>query len=88
VTCERADSAGERLRERALVPHETSEYGWASISVGITHFRDASSTALEELFSAADRALYDAKRLGRNRCIRGIDVDAIVVLGAEAQAGN
>ena len=87
ATCERADSVGERLRTR-LGPSRNLR-----IRLG-EHQRRNQAYSRRELDGTRGALLggrscvVRRKALGRNRCIRGIDVDAIVVLGAEAQAGN
>ncbi|HET7631036.1 MAG TPA: sensor domain-containing diguanylate cyclase [Gemmatimonadaceae bacterium] len=50
-----------------------------TISCGIAAYRDGVSTR-EGLFRAADRALYDAKRAGRN-CVRAVGVSPEVLEG-------
>lgn len=54
------------LRERAL-PHAGSEHGWLGLSLGVA-MAEPGDTPLA-LYQRADRALYQAKRSGRNRVI-------------------
>ena len=61
----------ERLRvavERARIDTAVGQRK-ATISLGVASLGDANPT-LQDLLAAADRALYDAKRAGRN-CVRG-----------------
>ncbi len=58
----------ERLRvlvEQAVIPIETGEIR-CTVSVGVSTFL-AGGESLEDLLERADRALYRAKRAGRNR---------------------
>ncbi len=60
----------ERLRvalaSAALGPARTGE---VTASIGIASMPDSRSKTPEQLVEAADRALYAAKRAGRNRCV-------------------
>jgi len=71
TTTAEAMVVAERLRvavERARI--DTAVGQWkATISLGVASLGDANPT-LQDLLAAADRALYDAKRAGRN-CVRG-----------------
>lgn len=62
----------ERLRRRiaaARFPSGTASGDLAiTVSIGVATYPDDCAGA-DELFRAADRALYDAKRSGRNRCV-------------------
>ncbi len=60
---ETAKSLAERIRR--AVRHEIGGLG-LSVSIGVASLR-AEDVALEGLMARADRALYDAKRAGRNR---------------------
>ena len=55
---------GERIR--AVLEQHTFEHGTTTVSLGIASLPDDGVSA-DDLIVAADRALYDAKRLGRNR---------------------
>ena len=61
---------GERMRQRvaeADYPHGKSQpLGRVSISVGVSTFAENIDTA-QAVIAAADRALYNAKKLGKNR---------------------
>ena len=74
IMCEETDADGamllaERIREelqRATFPTPKGELH-VTCSIGIATYPDA-GTDWETLFKAADDALYQAKRSGRNRC--------------------
>jgi diguanylate cyclase (GGDEF)-like protein len=68
----KADAAvlGERLCAAVAaleLPHERSDHGRVTISVGMASLRPAPGGRPEELVEAADASLYEAKRAGRNR---------------------
>ena len=70
TTPEVAEGLGERLRrmlqEKAL-PHEASELGVVTVSVGVSGGLVARGQEAEWFIKEADRALYFAKSGGRNR---------------------
>ncbi|HNQ57486.1 MAG: diguanylate cyclase [Burkholderiales bacterium] len=49
------------------IPHEVSSFGVVTVSVGAASLTPQQPEAMPRLLSAADWALYEAKRLGRNR---------------------
>jgi diguanylate cyclase (GGDEF)-like protein len=53
--------------ERLTLPHPGSPHGYVTISVGVATATPRPGGAAPELLRAADRALYRAKRNGRNR---------------------
>jgi diguanylate cyclase (GGDEF)-like protein len=76
VTTEEARNIGQLLCAaiRGLaIPHETSQTGHITISVGITGTLSAQSTGREALIGLADAALYQAKAMGRD-CVH-VDPD-------------
>jgi diguanylate cyclase (GGDEF)-like protein len=70
TTLSEAGVIAERMRQRVTetdYPHGRSQpLGTVSISIGISTFAKNIDTA-ETVIAAADRALYSAKRLGKNR---------------------
>jgi two-component system chemotaxis response regulator CheY len=76
-TLETAIAAAERLRvaiEALALPHP--EGGVVTVSAGVSGLGDGSCTP-EDLFAAADEALYAAKAAGRNRVeAKALDADA------------
>ena len=65
-----ARAAAERLRRAVIrldVPHAPEVGGVATVSVGVAHAIPGAGLEPEALFQAADAALYEAKRCGRNR---------------------
>ena len=63
-----AASVAEALR--AIVADSTSSDAPITVSIGVASTRDAEFANIDELFQAADRALYQAKDHGRNRVVR------------------
>ena len=59
-------AAAERAR-RAIGEEPFAEVGWVTLSAGVAELRPGMS--MNELFRAADAALYWAKSQGRNRCV-------------------
>jgi diguanylate cyclase (GGDEF)-like protein len=65
-----AVKVAEQLRaavETLRIEHPGNEHGILTVSLGATACLDASGAALPSLVRTADRALYEAKRKGRNR---------------------
>jgi diguanylate cyclase (GGDEF)-like protein len=61
---------GERLRdgvEQLLMAHTGAPWGFVSVSIGAASILPSDQDSPEELIEAADAALYEAKRRGRNR---------------------
>ena len=53
---------GERLRKNVKATSDIS------ISIGISHFKESSDN-LQRLIYNADKALYEAKKMGRDRVV-------------------
>jgi Amt family ammonium transporter len=60
-----AQSAAEKLRH-IIEKHSFLHVGKITVSIGVSLPKD-SSISFDELFEKADKALYEAKNLGRNR---------------------
>lgn len=60
---------------RAIVADTTSIDSPITVSIGVASTRDGEFTTIDELFRAADRALYQAKDQGRNRVVRHVTDD-------------
>jgi diguanylate cyclase (GGDEF)-like protein len=79
-----AVAVAERLHD--AVRAEACE-GWpVTVSVGVAATRPGSEFVYEELFSRADAALYEAKRLGRDRI--HVDAPASATAAAEDDAAS
>jgi two-component system, sensor histidine kinase LadS len=69
---EAALNMGRRVCEalQALqLPHEASDYGYVTASIGVAALLPSGQTTPDDLFKAADQAMYRAKREGRNRAV-------------------
>jgi diguanylate cyclase (GGDEF)-like protein len=67
---EGAYALAERLRAEVLaagIPHPDSPSGLLSVSIGVTAMEEGDEPV--SLFARADTALYEAKRMGRNRTV-------------------
>ena len=69
LVAQRACDAVSELRE----PHAASEDGVVTVSIGIAAVVPGGQSGSELLVGAADTALYEAKRAGRNRVISAPD---------------
>jgi diguanylate cyclase (GGDEF)-like protein len=63
----------ERLRLAIVnlhLAHARSDIGpWVTMSIGLAQLQTAQHTSFDDLFEAADQALYRAKEAGRNRAV-------------------
>ncbi|MBX3161079.1 MAG: GGDEF domain-containing protein [Deltaproteobacteria bacterium] len=69
IPIEPAMGLGERLRrlvEQTVTNHQNKQLS-ATISIGVAGFPSTKAETVEQLIDAADKALYRAKRAGRNR---------------------
>lgn len=65
-----ATRTAERIRggiEALSISHDSSPFGEVTVSIGIVHPTELETIDTAGLLRAADAALYEAKRLGRNR---------------------
>jgi diguanylate cyclase (GGDEF)-like protein len=70
VGAHQAAAVAERLQQRveaARIPHAAVPSGHLSVSIGVGQVSDATHASIDELFAAADDALYRAKAAGRDR---------------------
>lgn len=63
-----AESIRREVEETAL-PHEKSQRGVVTISIGVASTSDTEAQSIEALIAAADANLYKAKEGGRNRVV-------------------
>lgn len=65
-----AFNVAERIRAKVVnlgLKHRASPFGIATVSIGVSCFAPTAGSDARDLITAADRALYQAKRLGRHR---------------------
>jgi diguanylate cyclase (GGDEF)-like protein len=70
ASTEEALTAAERYRaavEALAIPHRGSPHGFVSVSMGVAQLVPGQTPTIECWVAAADEALYEAKRTGRNR---------------------
>jgi len=67
-----ASTVASRIRQAVAeleIPHEVSDFGLVTISIGCAAFVPNQFLSVEGLIKAADEALYTAKHQGRNRVV-------------------
>jgi diguanylate cyclase (GGDEF)-like protein len=78
---EDAAALAEKVREAVLslvIPHESSQAGpFLSVSIGVASVDPATGLTVQEILELADRALYAAKRSGRNRVVAAPEPERI-----------
>lgn len=65
-----AFNVAERIRAKVAklgLKHRVSPFGIATVSIGVSCFAPTTGSDARDLITAADSALYQAKRLGRHR---------------------
>ena len=65
-----AFNVAERIRAKVAklgLKHRVSPFGIATVSIGVSCFAPTAGSDARDLITAADSALYQAKRLGRHR---------------------
>ena len=67
ISPQQASDYAEDLRSQFEAQQFSTDSGIVSLSIGVASVRQVSDLPLEGLISSADRALYRAKLLGRNR---------------------
>ncbi|MGY3901064.1 sensor domain-containing diguanylate cyclase [Aeromonas lusitana] len=68
VTLVQAQGIAERLRLK-VASHEMGSAGCITISLGVAHWSSQQDSDLGAVLKQADKALYEAKRQGRNRVV-------------------
>ncbi|HZG57971.1 diguanylate cyclase domain-containing protein, partial [Paenibacillus sp.] len=58
-------------------PHETSEHGVVTVSIGVAAAEPGRPVRPHELIEAADAALYEAKRGGRDRAVAAAELPVV-----------
>jgi diguanylate cyclase (GGDEF)-like protein len=90
-TLQGAREVAERLRagvEALAFEHAGRAPSRITVSAGIAYAPDARAVQPEELFEAADRALYAAKSFGRNRVVLGSAGSTEPVASRQATPGS
>jgi diguanylate cyclase (GGDEF)-like protein len=83
VVAERMRAA---VRQKAIPHRPGSEPGIVTVSLGVTSALPARGGAFQDLVASADRALYEAKRRGRDQVVAAELGDAVDGLLTERQA--
>jgi len=64
-----AQSCVQHLESLAIENPQAAPYGVVTMSIGVTSVVPSPHSTIEELIESADRALYAAKKAGRNRVV-------------------
>lgn len=79
------------LRKVRAIPLPGPAGKFASVSIGVAQLRDDGSDSVglwQQLFGNADRALYEAKRRGRDRYVLASTLEREEAIAAAAEAGR
>ncbi len=70
--CNNVENIRKKVEELAI-EHKKSTYPVLTISIGVAIIHDFSVEDFDKMYKIADKALYEAKKSGRN-CVKGCDV--------------